>query len=135
MADPLEGASVHFLHLNRTILCLTKVKSEKLHIIFEFTVMWTGRPLAVTPSYVVFQNIPSGQGLLEVQKSAGSPFAIKVGYYMSAYAHEEASLPQRQAWWVVLGIHLPFGRYQEASNVVCCASFSLCYKDSLNVIT
>lgn len=72
--------------------------------------------------------------MLEVQRSAGYPFAIKVGYYLSAYTHEEASLPQRQAWWVVLGIHLPFGRYQEAGNVACCAGFSLCYKDGFSVI-
>lgn len=74
---PLEGASAHLL-LHRTILGWTTVKSAKLHILREFTVMCTGRPLAAARSSMAFQNITPGEGL-QVQKKAGSPFAIRVG--------------------------------------------------------
>ena len=58
MVDPLERMSVHFMHLYTPSLGWTKVKSAKCHIIFEFIMMWTWRPVTATPSSVVFQNIP-----------------------------------------------------------------------------
>lgn len=74
MADSLEGASVHFVHLCGTILGWTKVKTAKLHIILKFTVMRSGRPLVDTPSSCGFPKYSISLGLLEVHKRAGSPF-------------------------------------------------------------
>lgn len=130
MASPLEGASVHFMHLHGTILAWIRVKFEKLLTILEFTVMWTGRRVAAAPSSMIFQNIPSGYGLLQVQKRAGTPFAVRVGcclgqggiFYQHTHMKKQGCLRDRLGEWT-WGCIYPLGVSRKPMMRLHCSGF------------